>query len=246
MRTRATCISIVLLVITAALLIPRSSPAAALAQIGDGAQNEYLGDGRYRAVIPALAGTYDQQPYIDTYVDPITPGSSYCTSGTLAVAYFSDEFGLHRQRTLIGFHLSSIPADAVVTSARLYLYLFEAWGRSSVTIYARRVTSAWDCPLYWADLPSSTGYTSQSVSTKPGWCTWDMSGVVENYWLGRNFGVSPNYGLELRGPESGTVDYHTRHFRSLNAASNRPHLVVEYVIPTPTRTTTRTPTTCTR
>ena len=110
----------------------------------------------------------------------------------------------------------------MVTSARLYLYLFAASGQSSVTIYARRVTSGWNCPLYWGTLPSTTGYTSQSVTTKPGWRTWDMTGVVENYWLGRNFGVSPNYGLELRGPETSSLTDHTRHFYSLNAAGNKP------------------------
>jgi CSLREA domain-containing protein len=254
MQPRVTWIPIVLLIIAAVLLIPRSTTAGAVAEpllrappaLGAGAQHYDLGNGRYLAIIPAapgLAETYDQQPYIDTYVDSATPKSAYCTNAKLAVGYFSDEFGIHRQRTMIGFHLSSIPANAVVTSARFYAYLFAATGQSSVAVYVRRVTTGWDCPLYWDALPSSTGYTSQSVSSKPGWRNWNVTSVVQNYWLGRNFGVSPNFGLQLRGSETGgSLNYFTRHFRSKNASSNRPHLVVEYAFPTPTRTATRTPT----
>ncbi|PKO22049.1 MAG: hypothetical protein CVU38_11310, partial [Chloroflexi bacterium HGW-Chloroflexi-1] len=67
-----------------------------------------------------------------------------------------------------------------------------------------------------------------------------MTSLVQDYWVGRNFGTSPNFGLELRGPESGA--YYLRSFYSADAKSNKPYLIVSYELPTPTPTATRTPT----
>ncbi|KPL17047.1 MAG: hypothetical protein AMJ93_15185, partial [Anaerolineae bacterium SM23_84] len=257
MRTRMTRITTVLLVSVALVLVvdlpTHAGSAGTQAAIplapGAGAQHYHLGNGRYMAVIPAvpaLAATYDQEPYIDTYVDSAVPSTSYCNDGRLRVRYSEDEFGYsYYARSFLGFHLASIPSNATVSSARFYAYLESGGGRSTVTIALRRVVSSWNCPLYWNTKPKSTTYSSASVSTKPGWRSWDVTSLVQNYWLGRNFGTSPNYGFELRGPESGgSANHHWRNFYSKNATSGHPHLVVEYGLPTatPTATRTRTPT----
>jgi hypothetical protein len=257
MRTRMTRITTVLLVSVALVLVVDSPTHAGSAGTqaaiplapGAGAQHYHLGNGRYMAVIPAvpaLAATYDQEPYIDTYVDSAVPSTSYCNDGRLRVRYSEDEFGYsYYARSFLGFHLASIPSNATVSSARFYAYLESGGGRSTVTIALRRVVSSWNCPLYWNTKPKSTTYSSASVSTKPGWRSWDVTSLVQNYWLGRNFGTSPNYGFELRGPESGgSANHHWRNFYSKNANSGHPHLVVEYGLPTatPTATRTRTPT----
>jgi len=233
-------------------------PSALVAAADESAPQHYsLGNGRYMAIIPAVGpqDTYSQQPYIDTYVASDYPGTSYCTAGSLQVEYngligrgataLRPQPGEWYHRAYLGFHLSSIPSNATVTSATLYTYLYEAGGTSSVFISLRRVTSPWSCPLYWSTQPASAGYTGRSVGTNLGWKTWSITSLVQNYWLGRNFGTSPNYGLQLRGPETGGIsNFHWRYFRSKNASSGRPYLVVVYEVatPTPTPTSTRTPT----
>ncbi|HEY66431.1 MAG TPA: S8/S53 family peptidase [Caldilineae bacterium] len=204
---------------------------------------------RHTAIISMVGpeDTYNQQPYIDTYVDSLTSSTSYCTSMKLAVQYNSSEFGAQYQRAFIGFHLSSIPSDAIIDSATFYAYLYDAWGASSVNIELRRVTTNWGCPLYWPG-PKSVPTASRSIGTKVGWYSWDVTALVANYWKGKNFGQDPNYGFELRGPETGGAKYyHYRYFRSKNASSGRPFLVVQYHLPatdtpTPSRTPTDTPT----
>ncbi|HEY64160.1 MAG TPA: DNRLRE domain-containing protein, partial [Caldilineae bacterium] len=230
-----------------------AAPVVSLAQeeaAGSELQRHDLGHGRYVAIIPALApeDTYNQQPYIDTYVYSIAPGTSYCTSTKLAVQYNTGEFGTEYQRAFIGFHLSSIPSEAIIDSATFYAYLYDAWGANPVNIELRRVTANWGCPLYWPG-PKSVAAASRSVGLTAGWYTWDVTALVANYWKGKNFGQDPNYGFELRGPETGGAKYyHYRYFRSKNASNGRPFLVVQYHLPatdtpTPTRTPTATPTT---
>ncbi|NOZ30065.1 MAG: DNRLRE domain-containing protein [Chloroflexi bacterium] len=210
-------------------------------------------DALHTVIIPAAGpeGTYNQQPYIDTYVYSVAPSTSYCTSAKLAVQYNSSEFGTEYQRAFVGFHLSSIPADAIIDSATFYAYLYDAWGASPVNIELRQVTANWGCPLYWPG-PKTVPAISRSVGLTIGWYTWDVTALVANYWKGKDFGQAPNYGFELRGPETGGAKYyHYRYFRSKNATSGRPYLVVQYHLPatdtptptaTPTRTPTRTPT----
>ncbi len=205
-----------------------------------------LGGGRYEAVIPAQpADTHNEEPSIDTYVDSTSPDSSYCTSSKVAVQYNSDQSGTILQRAFLSFDLSSIPADAIIDGATFNAYLYEAGGASPVTIYLREVTSNWNCPLYWDSKPASTSYTSASVKTTLGWKSWYVTSLVDK-WKGKDFGTYPNYGLELRGPESGGSSYyHYRRFYTKNAGSNHPYLKIAYHLPatdTPTPTFTPTPT----
>ena len=106
-----------------------------------------LGDGRYVAVIPAAFGpddSYSQEPVVDTYVASTNPGGSYCNATSLHVSYDVDEFGYeYWERAYLGFDLSSIPANASISSAIFYAYLYAASGDTSVPIELRRVTSFW-------------------------------------------------------------------------------------------------------
>ncbi|MFQ5594765.1 MAG: DNRLRE domain-containing protein, partial [Anaerolineae bacterium] len=234
---------IVLIVVgaLAAFTLATSEPATGRSVPSASERHYDLGDGRYVAIVPA--DTYNQEAYIDTYVDSFSPGTDHCTDSKLEVEYYVDEFGTRYRRAYLGFHLSSIPANAVVTSATFYAYLYDAGGDSSVSIRLRRITSSWGCPRTWNNKPPSTGYVSRSISSSSGWKSWPVTSLVQNYWIGRNFGASPNFGLELRGPESGGASrYHWRYFRSKNAGSNHPYLVVIYQLPSPTPTRTRTPT----
>ena len=230
-----------------------SAAAAALHRGGSETRPYDLGDGRYAAVIPAALGpddSYSQEPVVDTYVASANPTGSYCSATSLHVSYDVDEFGYeYWERAYVGFDLSSIPANATISSAVFYAYLTGASGAGSVNIELRRVTAAWSsspCPT-WNSKPASTAYTSKAVDSSSGPKNWSVTSLVRDYWLNKDFGVSPNFGLELRGPESGgAAAKYTRYFNSRNAADNPPYMFVTYQLPTmtptATRTSTRTPT----
>jgi len=200
---------------------PDGAALAALVEDGEVRQID-LGDGRHMAVIPASSGselnaTFTGNPTIDTYVDSYT-GLGYCSDSELHVSYSYAPDSPPRQpgglqsldevfeRSFLGFNLSSIPSDAVVSSATFYAYLKpRAQGNSFIAI--RRVTASWNCSQGWPG-PASASYTGKSVGTDAGWKSWTVTSLVRNYWLGKNFGTSPNYGLEMRGQESGGLSYY--------------------------------------
>lgn len=201
-----------------------------------------LGDGNWVAIIEPANDpddTTQPNPAYDTYVDSVAPSSTHCSENHLDVWHTKDEFNYHYyRRSLLGFHLTSVPAQATVTSARLYAYLFSAAGGSSYTIGAYTVTSPWTCPS-WNTRPSVGGYLgTRDVGTGIGWYNWLVTSMAQA-WRGKTFGTGPNYGLELRGFQMDTN--YQRNFYSLQGAK-KPYLLVQFTMPTPTPTRTRTPT----
>ncbi len=253
MGTRHLFILILLIsVMLAAALGIAPTPAVSTTDLEKGLQalSYDLGDGRVTAVIGVAVGPadyYSQKAVVDTYVASADPTASYCTSSSLHVSYGVDQFGHeYWERAYLGFDLSSIPADATIQSAIFYGYLTSAGGASSVEIELRRVTAAWSgspCPT-WSSQLTSTAYTSLAVDTSIGLKGWDVTGLVRDYWVGRGFGVSPNFGLELRGPESGgAASAYARYFNAENAVIYPSHLFITYQLSnvTPTATPTKTP-----
>ncbi len=228
----------------AAWAVP-DSEAAMSPPSGASVRHYDLGDGRYAAVLPAVAwpaDTYNQTSCIDTYVFSHDSDASYCNDIEFRVGHVDTKVGNAIHRAFLGFHLSSIPSDAVVTSARVYAYANKGWGRGSgAIIWARRVTSSWGCPLIWKYRPPSVSVNWTSVGSSSGWYYWIITNMVESYWIGSDFGSGDNHGLELRGPESGE-DY-GRSFCTRNYAGSTydPYLVVEYELVTPTPTPSATP-----
>ncbi|MFQ5854546.1 MAG: DNRLRE domain-containing protein [Anaerolineae bacterium] len=179
-------------------------------------------------------------PVADAYASQAAPTTNFGSSTRLDVQNLNAEIPDDR-RSYVGFDLSAIPSNAIITSAGFKAYLEAGQGLSSVNIQLRRVTAAWtNSSITWNKKPASSSYSQISVGTQPRDYGWNVTSLVQDYWVGRNFGSSPNFGLELRGPESGS--YYLRRFTSANAASNRPYLIVSYVVPTPTATPTQTPT----
>ena len=181
-------------------------------------------------------------PVADSYVSQVIPGGNFGSETYLEVKYDdSAEFDDDR-RSYVGFNLASIPSNAVIHSAVFKAYVYEAVGPSTIYVQLRRVTSSWAYnTVNWVNKPGSVSFTGVNVGSTPREIGWDVTGLVQSYWLNRSFGIGPNYGLELQGPESGA--YHRRMFYSGEAASNRPYLLVTYDVPTATPTRTPTPTT---
>jgi hypothetical protein len=142
--------------------------------------------------------------------------------------------------TLIHFDVSSIPAEAVVDSASMQLYLTSSYGATAVWVGIYEVYEAWnEATVTWNTRPSTyngglvLGVTIDDVA---GWKSWSVTNWV-NYWR-----TNPNYGIELRGPITGDPSYFERNFTSSESSQFQPYISVTYHVPTPTPTATRTST----
>jgi hypothetical protein len=104
-----------------------------------------------------------------------------------------------RRRILLRFEWPSIPAGLTVKSATLRLNLMAATGDADHTVYAHRVSSAWDeASATWATEPGVAKNASAQTlvgSTPQSLVEWDVTYMVQ-MWVS---GAWQNYGLELRG-----------------------------------------------
>jgi len=180
-------------------------------------------------------------PVTDAYVSEVAGTYNFGDYDKLDVQNLDGQEFPDDRRSYVGFDLSNIPSGAVVSSASFRAYLFDAQGLSTVNLELRQVTSPWTGDdVTWNKKPSSSPYSDDPVGNQTGYTSWDVTSLVQDHWIGHDFGSSTNHGLELRGPESG--DYYLRSFFSADAQWYWPELIVEYSVPTITPTATLTPT----
>jgi hypothetical protein len=137
---------------------------------------------------------------------------------------------------LLKFNLSSIPQNAIVSSATLYLY--ERDNKDGQVTYIYRVTSNWNentaTWLLWSllggDFDSSVSYFTYLPNQNNCMVTLDITSLVQGWVNGtyNNYGLmlystGPNHIISYSSKESGT-------------ASERPKLDIIYVTPTFTPT----------
>lgn len=135
-----------------------------------------------------------------------------------------DERGI--MRSVIWFDLSSVPQDAVVVEAGLRLVVVEAAGDPPMTVSVHDVAQAWDgCPT-WNRLADAVGRTWGSVAVGSGIEVYivDVTGLVRQ-WVA---GDLPNYGLMLRGDETGVGQFRGFVPTASSQEDLRPVLVVRY------------------
>lgn len=173
--------------------------------------------------------TVTLNPVADTYANQDNPATNYANSADLLVGRTTKFLTL--RRSYLRFDLSSIPSNAIVTSASLRLYLKSGNG-ATVSISLHQVNGAWTSGgLTWNNQPAvGSARASLGVGTTPGWRTWSVTTLVQE-WVNAS---TTNYGVSLRGPESYTGDW-LRTFDS-RQGSNDPQLVITYDLPTPTAT----------
>ena len=138
------------------------------------------------------------------------------------------------RRGLLKFDLSSIPSNATITSATLYLY--EKDNKSGQTTFIYRVTSGWnENTATWSSWSSPGGDFDNSVSyftfipnQQNCMLTLDITNLVR-LWVN---GTYPNHGLILysTGPNH-IIRYFTKED---GTASERPKLDISYTVPGPT------------
>ncbi len=182
----------------------------------------------------------------DTYLDQFAPDANYGSLDRLEIRYYDDGSGLsEHMQTLIRFDLSSIPTDAVVSSATLTVHNTRAAANGPGDVVTLgKVTQAWNESRTWnqgipawtatgVTLPDVTGY-SLNPSTPEPYVITGLASLVQE-WVSN---PSSNYGLIL-------VTSSNLNFRLASSeypsASYRPALQVTYTTggtppPSPTDT----------
>ncbi len=164
----------------------------------------------------------------DAYISSSSPNTNYGTADPLKVQTNS-------LRTLIGWNLSSIPQDAVISSAimRLYVPSVQKTNNNNVNVY--RLTRQWyENNVTWNKYDGSHSWTtaggdyngtvwaSTPVGASRKYYYWDVTGLVGS-WHNSTY---PNYGLILVSQSANN----RKDFSSSDCsnASRRPALLVNY------------------
>jgi len=169
------------------------------------------------------------------------------------MAYCGGYGGMNNgQPCLFAFDLSSIPHGATITSAQLRLYGTGQTGSGMLTLAAYALLRPWvetqttwnraDATTTWGlagaesttwDREAIASATKSAYGSPANWTVLDITGLVQR-WVN---GSLPNYGVKIQkvGGTATNILFTTR-----EAASNRPQLVVNWVISLPMGTATAT------
>ena len=124
-----------------------------------------------------------------------------------------------RQRILIEFtDLSELSSAAMINSAKLGLYRYDAYNSNSLTLDAYQITSSWAESATYSTQPSynSTAESSVTVSgTSPTWYEWDITNLVQQ-WID---GSATNYGVAIYNHGTG---FYQRFVSSDNSIATSP------------------------
>jgi hypothetical protein len=186
----------------------------------------------------ALSSTDYIYSVADATVKSAQATVNFGTATTLDVRWGGDAEPV-KERAVILFDLSHIPAEAVIDQATLSLTLLSASGDKPVSVSACNVQDSWrELTVNWNNQPTVPtfglcGSTTVATTLQP--YTWDVTSIARAWHAG------PNYGLKLGLTESGTSAF-WRSFGSLDGKTYAPMLEVTYSIPTITPTPTRTST----
>ena len=137
------------------------------------------------------------QPTADTWIDEQSPDALYLPNWVLKVAVSNTGGTQQRERSLLRFDISSIPAGSQILSATLSLFYFDSidspYGR---TYWAYRLTqTAWDENLTnWNNYNGTNAWTtaggdyttkdgaSQTVPRYFSWMSWTVTNQVETQY----------------------------------------------------------------
>lgn len=192
-------------------------------------------DTQYPVVIDPSIMITGTSTTVDTCVDEQYPASNYHTSENL---WTGGKTGTNTMRTYIKFTLPSDIAASNVTAAYLRL---KKNGSETPEINANRVTANWTpASVTWNNKPAytTTGATANCVSDGGAWYKITATAMVKD-WLN---GTYANYGFLLKEPAESSNTQKTRFYSSEAPSPNKPELMIEYTLATPTPDPTNTPT----
>jgi hypothetical protein len=166
----------------------------------------------------------------DAFVIEDYPDMNLGNNPMLYVGYYSPTQPKFRTYLYFDVSSSSLPSDAVVTSAYLKLHQWGFWGTGSLPIGLYQVTEDWtEGAITWNNQPgsSSDAESTDSVysSSTDTWRSWYIKDLLKG-WLD---GSITNYGMLLKPvsePATNLV-----YFDSSDNSTLRPQLLISYYIP---------------
>jgi hypothetical protein len=161
----------------------------------------------------------------DTYITSGIPDGNYGSAGNLAIGY-SSSGGLDALRMLLQFDLSSIPSNATVNNASVYVYQYAASGISNMGFQSQYAVAPWDQYNATWNNANYLGGSALPVGNFPstlGWLSFNSTNVFQT-WVS---GAEPNYGVIITGNEDPAANS-SRYFYSSNAGTARPYADISY------------------
>lgn len=190
-------------------------------------------DGGSTLVTAPVAISYDTttvnlSALADTYLSQDTATGNYATS---TLAYVKADDAGHARRTLVKFDTTSLPATALIFSAKVSLYAETVPGAER-THGAFLALAPWsEATATWTSTPSvsAAATTNGYTPATPGWVTWDVTADVQAFVNG----TIGNQGWLIKDMNEGigsgvTTAYDTK---EASDSSKHPILTVEYAIP---------------
>jgi hypothetical protein len=174
------------------------------------------------STLPAAAEEITLIPAEDTYVVQKHPDKNYHDYVELVV----NNYSTYRYEIYLYFELDSLPADAVITDARLELYQYSQYSDNRpLTLGTHRITEQWSSGVTWNTRPSwSSDYSDTITTDSSGLKSWDVTEIVQAWHAGAD-----NYGVAIIPEERFTIS-HRKNFRSKEYSdeSQRPKLTITY------------------
>lgn len=166
----------------------------------------------------------------DTWVDNLLNSSSQIGSTQLQVG--SSSLGIVKARSYLNFDTSSLPADAVVTSASVDMTNYDTGSCTGTPLTMRQITGSWTPgSLTWSTQPATAGSgTSSSQSfgatacPAEGTVSFDATSVVNN-WIGG----AANLGVQIKADnESAATGFRRFHSMENGDPAKAPKLSITY------------------
>lgn len=182
--------------------------------------------------------TVTLSPVADTYL----AGGSNTNFGTAVALKSGRNNGGPMLYPLLKFDVSSIPAGALLTSAKLRLYQYTSANSGTFDLGVYRVNQAWtETGANWNTANGTTAWTGGGGGTfslpvissntvtigNYSWHEWEIKPLVQE-WVDS---VSPNHGMELLAISANAGSNVSFASKEHTTATWRPQLVVNYTAP---------------
>ena len=167
----------------------------------------------------------------DAFVNEGYPDLNKGNYSHFYVGYYS--FTQPKLRTYLYFDVSSssLPSDAVVTSAYLKLHQFDFIGTGSLPIGLYQVTEDWtESAITWNNQPGSSSdaeYTRVVYDSSDTWRSWSIGDLLKG-WLD---GSITNYGMLLKPVSEPATNGAWFDSSDYWDVTRRPQLLISYYIP---------------